>query len=244
MLCLGDGAADYEHGGSSLDCFGRGGDALLVACVASVGADAGDEEEGLVTEFAADGKCLFGGADEAFDAALGCKMGQAEDLICRDIVDAYAVQLRSIHAGEDGDGEEAGGGGVLGGGPGGGAEHGFATAGVKGEEASAKACNGADGTGYGVRDVVKFEVEEDLEAAVAEGLDEAIAGRAVELEADLHPAATAFEAVDEVEGLACGLEVEGYGELFFGLVAEIGVQGAFVVQGHHVLSLLADDKRR
>ena len=59
---------------------------------------------------------------------------------------------------------------------------------------------------------MEFEVEEDFEAAVAEGLDERVAGGAVELEAYLHPSAGAFELVDEVKGLVGGGEVEGYGE--------------------------------
>jgi len=54
---------------------------------------------------------------------------------------------------------------------------------------------GADCSGYGVGDVVEFEVEEDVEAAVAKLLHDAVAGGVVELHAYLEPLASLAEAV-------------------------------------------------
>ena len=54
---------------------------------------------------------------------------------------------------------------------------------------------GTDCSGYGVGNVVGFEVEEDVETAVAELLHDAVAGGVVELHAYLEPLASLAEAV-------------------------------------------------
>ena len=119
-----------------------------------------------------------------------------------------------VHAGEDGDGEEAGGaGGGCGFGCGG--HHGGAAAGVEGEERGSGLGGGTNGTGYGVGDVVELEVEEDVEAAVAELLDDAVAGGVVEFHADFVPLADLAEAVYEFERLVFIGEVERYGKAVF-----------------------------
>jgi len=231
---LGDGTAYDKHGGSACDGFARGGDTLLVADVGSCGTDAGNYEEGPGPKLLAEGSGLFRRADEALDPAGASQAGETEDLSGRCIRDACALELDDVHAGEDGHSKQARRGRIFGRSLGGGAEHRFASAGVKGEQASAYIGDRADGSGDGVGDVVELQVEEDLESAVTQGLDQRVASGAVKLEADLHPATTAFEPVDEVESLASSLEVEGYGELLFRLVAEIGAQGAFFFQrGRH-----------
>ena len=53
-----------------------------------------------------------------------------------------------------------------------GADHGFAAAGVNGQQRGTAVRDGADCACDGVRNVVEFEVEEDLEAALAEGLEQ------------------------------------------------------------------------
>jgi hypothetical protein len=80
------------------------------------------------------------------------------------------------------------------------------------EEGGSCLGGGADGSGYGVGDVVEFEVEEDVEAAVAELVDDAVAGGVVELHSNFEPLAGLAEAVYQFEGLVFAGEVEGYGE--------------------------------
>jgi hypothetical protein len=82
---------------------------------------------------------------------------------------------------------------------------------VDGEQGGSGLGGGADGSGYGVGDVVEFEVEEDAEAAVAKLLHDAVAGGVVELHSDFEPLAGLAEAVYQLEGLVFVREVEGYG---------------------------------
>ena len=93
---------------------------------------------------------------------------------------------------------------------------------------------GADGSGDGVGDVVKFEVEEDAEAAVAKLIHDAVAERVVELHADLVPVACLAEAIDESEGLGFVWVVEGYGEAVPG--------GDLLFGGGHDFSLASQDE--
>ncbi len=64
--------------------------------------------------------------------------------------------------GKNGDGQDGGLGGGLRGSLGRGLEHSGAARGMDGEERDSERGGAADGSGYGVRDVVEFEVEEDL----------------------------------------------------------------------------------
>ena len=128
------------------------------------------------------------------------RSGETEDLICRGRRDADAGEFVRVHAGEDGDCEEAGRAGCscrfgCGG------HHCGAAAGVDGEERRSGLRGGANGASDGVGYVVELEIEEDVEAAVAELLDDAVAGGVVELHADLEPLAGLSEAVDELSWL-------------------------------------------
>jgi hypothetical protein len=58
---------------------------------------------------------------------------------------------------------------------------------------------------------VELEVEEDVEAAIAELMDDAVAGGVVEFHADFEPLAGLTEAVYQGEGLVFVCEVQGYG---------------------------------
>ncbi len=98
-----------------------------------------------------------------------------------------------------------------------GGHHGWAACGVDGQQGGSGLGCGADSSGDGVGDVVEFEIEEDVEAAVAEGLDEAVAGGVVKLHAHLEPETASGEAVYEFERGFGGWEVEGYGEAVFWL---------------------------
>src|SRR6185312_7045602 len=123
-------------------------------------------------------------------------------------MDACGVELGCIHAGEHGNREQARGtGGSRGFSSGG--HHDWATGGVKCEKGSSSLRGGADGSGHGVGDVVELEIEEDVEAAVAERLDESVAGGVVKLHAYLEPSAAAGELVYKIEGGFGGREVEG-----------------------------------
>ncbi len=73
---------------------------------------------------------------------------------------------------------------------------------------------------------MELEVEEDVEAAVAEVRDEGVAGGVVELHPYLEPLAGVAEGVDEVESLAGVGEVEGYGQAVF------WVEGDCFLYGH------------
>ena len=103
---------------------------------------------------------------------------------------------------------------------------------MDGEQGCSRPGGGADGSGYGVGDVVELEVEEDVEAAVAEVFDEAVAGGVVELHADFEPLAGVAETVYEIERLTGVGEVEGHGEAVFWVEL-----GWFCGWGLHFLSL-------
>ena len=132
----------------------------------------------------------------------------------RSVSDADASQFGRVHAGQDGDGEEARGAG-SGGGFGGGGHHGGSASGVKGQERGSGGGCGADCPGNGVGDVVELEIEEYVEAAVAEVLDEGVAGGVVEFHPYLEPLAGVAQRVDEVERLAGVGHVEGYDQAVF-----------------------------
>jgi hypothetical protein len=69
----------------------------------------------------------------------------------------------------------------------------------------------ADSSGYGVGDVVKLEIEEDVEAAVAELVDERCSGGVEEFHADFEPLAGLFEAIDQSESLGGVGKIESDG---------------------------------
>lgn len=83
------------------------------------------------------------------------------------------------------------------------------------EELGAEGCEGVDGVGDGVGDVVEFEVEEDAEAGFTGIADYAGAFSAEELEADFDPGDAAVEGAEDFAGLAAVGDVEGEDELFF-----------------------------
>ena len=211
---LSDGAAYYQQRGSAGYSLCWSGDSFLIFSGGSGGADAGDHEKSVGVEFFSEHGCLFRGADEAGDARGFGETAQAENLVGWRCGDADAVELFGVHAGEDGDGEEARGvGGLCGLCCGG--HHGGSACGVDGEEGGSGLRDGVDGGGYGVGDVVELEVEEDVEAAIAELFDDLVASGIVELHADLEPLAGLFERVHEPESLGGGRVVEGHDEAIF-----------------------------
>jgi len=157
----------------------------------------------------AEGGDFFGACDESVDAGRGGGVGEAEDLVFGGVVDADGGELELIHAGEDGDGEELRRVGDGGSGFGCGFEHGGSAGGVEGEEFGTDGGRGTDRARDGVGDVVKFEVEEDGEAAAAELADDGGAFGGVELEADFEPAAEALELIGEGKGGRGAGGVEG-----------------------------------
>lgn len=88
-------------------------------------------------------------------------------------------------------------------------EHGPSSEGVEGEEGEVEGASGFDGFGNGVGDVVKFEVEEDATAALADFTHEVGAVGGEELETDFEVANFAVESVDPLEGFLVGGDVEG-----------------------------------
>jgi len=234
---LGDGAADDEIGRPCGEGSGGSGDAFLVADRCSSGADAGNNEGGGRIVLA-EGGDFFGARDEAGDAGLGGGFCEAEDLVFGRVVDADGGELKLIHAGEDGDGEELRGVGAGGSGFCSGFQHGGAAGGVDGEELGTEGGDGADGARDGVGDVVQFEVKEDGEVAAAELADDGGTFGDEELEADFEPAAEALELVGEGEGWGGAGVVEGDDEAGVHLVQGTGcrVQGAGyrVRSGHRV----------
>jgi len=69
---------------------------------------------------------------------------------------------------------------------------------------------GADRASYGVGDIVEFEVEKDVEAAVPQFADDGVAGGIVEFHADFEPLARVAKCVDQFEGLLRVGIVEGH----------------------------------
>ncbi len=86
---------------------------------------------------------------------------------------------------------------------------------MKGEKTCTGLSNGADCSGYGVGDVVELEVEEDVEAAISQLMDDGVSRGVIELHPNLEPLAGLTEGVDEFECARCIGEIEGYGETGF-----------------------------
>ncbi len=208
-----DRSADDEHRRSRGDRACGRRDAALIAECGSSGPNAGNDERGFGCELGAEQSDLFGGTDhsELRSSCLLRQLGEAKDLLCGRIGDADSVELGGIHAGENGDGEELGSArngccfGCC-------ANHRFASTGVNRQQGSTAVRDRANGSSDGVGNVVELEVEEDLEAAMAQGFEQRIAGGVEEFHADLEPAASAIEAVDEIERRLRGREVERDGE--------------------------------
>ncbi len=149
---------------------------------------------------------------------------QPEGLFCGRGGDASGGKLGCVHAGKNGDGEQARGVGLGGYGFGCGLEHGRASGCVYGEQVSTERGNRADGPGDGVGNVVQLKVEKDGEALLPELFDNGVAGRQIEFEAYFKPAAEAFELRDKGQGLFRGGEVESDDELVLGRAALRGRQ--------------------
>lgn len=92
-------------------------------------------------------------------------------------------------------------------------EHFGSAAGVEGEQLDGECRNALDGLGDGVGDVVQFEIEKDLVAAVGDFANEVGAVSSEELEADFHPLEGVAEAVEHGEGFFARFEIECEDEL-------------------------------
>ena len=165
---LGDRASHDEIIGSGGERSSGSGDALLVSDGCAGGADAGRDQDGSGSAERRGGRPL-----------RGCRQSRQSHSrkpflptgapVRRDCEGADGGQLGLIHAGEDGDGEQLWRIGEAGGGFGGGGEHGWASAGVNGEQFGAKRANRAHRGGDGVGDVVEFQIEKDGVAALRAG---------------------------------------------------------------------------
>ncbi len=94
--------------------------------------------------------------------AFMAKFGEAQDLRLDAAGDADFLEVGSGERGKNGYGEDGWLGAGLRGSLGCGLQHFGAARGMDGEERDSERGCAADGAGYGVRDVVKLEVEEDL----------------------------------------------------------------------------------
>lgn len=116
--------------------------------------------------------------------------------------EADGTELRSIQAGEDGDGKELRRAGGTGKRFTGGGEHGGSAGGVEGEHVDAQPGGRANGAGNGVGDIVELEVEEDAMAATQDGLEDRRARGDKELEANLEPRTGVVQPVEKDGGSA------------------------------------------
>ena len=80
---------------------------------------------------------------------------------------------------------------------------------MKREHASTELCRGANRAGYGVGNIVQFEIEEDIVARGYDVFDDRGARGDVEFEAYFEPGAGALERVDEANGGGRVGDIEG-----------------------------------
>jgi hypothetical protein len=167
----------------------------------------------LAREDAAKFNNFEGRADEATETGSDGEFGEAIDLVgdvwlVTDLGDGVAIE-----AGEDGHAEnERGravefGGGFLGG-PFGGAHHFGTAAGVDGKHLDIELNGGSDSFGDGVGDVVKFQVEKDIQAESAHLPDNIGTAGGEEFAADLDGAEGGGELTGESEALIGGGNIQ------------------------------------
>ena len=136
-------------------------------------------------------------ADEAANAGGEAHASKQLDLAGRVAIKADGVDLRRVHAGEHGHGEQLGWVGKAFKSGVGCCEHCGAAESVKGEHVDAERSGGPHGSCDGVGNVVKFEIEENGVALVKQWFNDCRTRSNEELEADLEPCAGSFQAVNE-----------------------------------------------
>ena len=195
----------------------RGSHAALVGMPCARHPDAWDDQEGCRAKVAAQHGRLLGRAHQPRNPAAGRHLSQAEHLRRGRLGYADPVEFLGIHAGKDGDRQQARAPRHHGGGLRYSQEHGLAPRRVDSQQGGSRAGDRTDRSRDGVGDVMQLEVQKDRKAPPAKGLDQAGPSRAEELEAHLHPAARAFQTIGEVERLPGGGEVERYRQPVFRL---------------------------
>ncbi len=133
-------------------------------------------------------------------AAKNIHFGEQGDLIGRGAIYSGRLQLRRVHTGEHGDGQQLGRIGQAVEGGAGCGEHGRPSRGMNRHHAHAERGGGAHGAGDGVGNVVEFEIEKDRVTACREPFYNGGAGGGKELQSHLEPLAVAFETGYEVFG--------------------------------------------
>ena len=115
---------------------------------------------------------FLGGTHKPLEPGGNGELGKMLHLFAGGFLDAQFGEVAFVHAGEDGNAKDERS--VFAGSFFCGAEHGGAAAGVDGEHLDIEPSGGGDGFGDGVGDVVKFEVEKDAGAEVANAADDEV----------------------------------------------------------------------
>lgn len=230
---LRDGASYDQVAGAGAQGVGGRGDAFLVAHSAACGADPRDDENALGAGKGAEGGHLLRRADKAAQAGTEAHARQQLDLFGGLARHADGGCLRRVHAGENRNGEEFGGVGDGGGCFAGGGEHGGAAGGVERQHAGSKSGGGAHGARHSVGDVVQFEIEKDIMAALQDGLEHGGAGGYEEFQTDLEPGAGVIEPVEKVGRGGGGGDIERNDEALPGALAQVFRTGLCRLRAWH-----------
>ena len=209
---LRNGPADDEQGSACAERVRRCRNTSLIAGCRTGGSDAGHHKQGAGAEFNAQQCRLFGRADDAIQTRFTGQTRESQDLRGGCVGNPNAGELRLIHAGQDGDGDQAGAARRLARGFSGCLQHGFAARGMHCEEGRTGVCQGAHRARHGIGNVVQFQVEEDAQITRGELLNDAWAGGQVKLKPDLDPAALPFEAIQQGKRVARGGQIERQGD--------------------------------
>ncbi len=204
---FGDGAADDEMGCAALERLGGSEGPLLVLEAVLRGADAGGHELDRLLDLLADQFDFVGRTNEAGHAREGGEAREAHDLVGRRAVETDLAQGAVVEAGQDGDGEDFGAAAFhrfLRG-----LQHFESAASVNGDVTDVERDGRPDGVRDGLRNVVPFLVEENVDVEFPQFFHEGRALAGEKLVADLEEAQPRPEPPHEGEGIVGAIDIEG-----------------------------------
>lgn len=185
---LKDRAADDDEVGAAFGCFARGHDTRLVVEAGVAWADSRGDQIDVGREDIAEWGDFVRGAYEPLHAGFGGECAEAGDLFGGRVGHTDEAKIVFAHGGENGHAQEEQVGGVLTLGLDGPLHHLAAAAGVECEHADGQFGGGLHGLGDRIGDVMKLQVEEDVEAQVCDFADAIGSAGGVHFEADFGPA--------------------------------------------------------
>ncbi len=227
---LSNRTADHQVVGTGFEGVGGRHDALLIAFVGSQRTDTRCDQLEVGALLGFELRCLLRGADDAVEAAVFCEGCQAGNLSLRRVGDANAGKVVCVHAGEDSDSDQkwaisAKGFEALAAS----AHHLLAARSMDVHHPDAEIGCGCHGGRCGVGDIVKFQIQEHLESALLQILNQLRPGTREQLFAHFQAALGRIQFFYQLQGRILGGKVEGDDDL--GIVRGLHVHLSY---GHSV----------